>query len=351
MSSISIYTCWFNLKQRPHHLAELLLRNRHEVGVYAYRGLRSPRPALSPGLNASVTSHTLISNRLCLTDTLVRLNRDRLNKLISVFASSPSDLHIYAAPPLVLPRKPAVLIYDCMDDWSAFPNAAPGLSHAELELCELADRIWVTSRTLEERFAPRFSAKLQYVPNGVDCAHFAESAVRRAQRPNGKTIGYVGMIDDWFDECLVQQLAVRLPDWNIVLAGPVRLSRVRRANLLLPNIKLIGIQEYRKLPQIMAGFDVGIIPFKLNRLVKAVSPVKLFEYLAAGLPVVSTPLPEVAALREDGVVHCAASADEFAAAVQSCTHTDLTCRRHELADLHSWSRLFSGALPGWIASH
>jgi len=129
-------------------------------------------------------------------------------------------------------------------------------------------------------------------------------------------LGFFGLIRDWVDLDLLAEVAKRRPRWHIVLIGDadsgVNLATYRD----VPNMHFLGRRPYASLPAYCKCFDVGLIPFKINDLTKAVNPIKLREYLAAGLPVVSTPLPEVAAF--NGHVHAAGSADTFLAETEEC---------------------------------
>lgn len=194
------------------------------------------------------------------------------------------------------------VIYDCMDDISAF--STEGRSDHERALMADADLVVVTSAALE-REARKHAKQVIVVRNGCDYEHFA-----RAEKASGarKVIGYYGAISDWFDVALVADLARRRPDWDFVLIGATY-----GANLLpfgrLANVTLPGEQPYTTLPEWLGKMDVCIIPFKRNALTEATNPVKVYEMLAAGKPVVSVPIPEVAALAP--LVRLAWTAEEF----------------------------------------
>lgn len=180
------------------------------------------------------------------------------------------------------------LIYDCMDDISAFTTET---SHDERELMANADLVVVTSSALE-RMALKHAKNVALIRNGCDYEHFA-----RAKKASGarKTIGYYGAISDWFDVALVAELARRRPEWDFLLIGATY-----GANLLpfrnLGNVALAGEKPYAELPEWLGKIDVCIIPFRRGPLTEATNPVKVYEMLAAGKPVVSVPIPEVAAL-------------------------------------------------------
>ncbi|MEG3072228.1 MAG: glycosyltransferase [Candidatus Syntrophopropionicum ammoniitolerans] len=115
------------------------------------------------------------------------------------------------------------------------------------------------------------------------------------QTLQGPVVGYVGAISAWFDQEMLAAAAHAHPEWSFVLVGPVDTD----VSLLdsLPNVRLTGHKPYSVLPAYLKGFDVTVIPFKINALTTGVNPVKLYEYLAAGRPIVSSDLPEVRAFR------------------------------------------------------
>ena len=168
----------------------------------------------------------------------------------------------------------------------------------EMEIADKVDKIIYTARNLVEKYKlVNRRWKIQYVPNGVDYTFF-ESAVRTPPlelesipRPR---IVYVGAIREWFDENLLYYSAVKLPNYSFVIIGPEQrdLSKIKK----LQNVYLLGKQPYNKLPQFLYNSDVGIIPFDVKNcadLVHSIHPLKLYEYMACGLPVVSVEWEEL----------------------------------------------------------
>jgi glycosyltransferase involved in cell wall biosynthesis len=164
-------------------------------------------------------------------------------------------------------------------------------------------------------------------------------------RPVGKdrlVLGYVGAVDNWFDQSLVKGLHDQLTDWEIHIVGPLRVDTTMLSSL--PRVKFFGRVPYDELPRYLAQFDVAMIPFVINPLIEATSPIKLFEYLAAGVPVVSTPMPEVLPFVEDGVVGCASSSDEWASVIRALRVNSNQTRCQEIGHANSWSTIFEQAL-------
>jgi len=214
------------------------------------------------------------------------------------------------------------VVYYCVDDHASFT----GYDREEVlgdvaELCRRADLVVTTAQALQDAKAP-LNPKTILVSHGVDYAHFAR-AVREALpvpedlRGVGHPIlGFFGLIRDWVDVDLVAEVARQRPAWQVVLVGDatVDLAPLRG----LANVHLVGRKPYADLPAYCRAFDVGLVPFRVNALTRAVNPIKLREYLAAGLPVVATPLPEVVALgTAGGDVGVAATAEAFVARVEA----------------------------------
>jgi len=227
-------------------------------------------------------------------------------------------------------------VYFCMDDFLHLPNVSPEmLGPLERRLLERVDAVVATARTLTESKRPR-SGRAYYLPQGVHYEHFATPRpppADLAELPRPR-IGFAGGVAAPVDVELVHRLAAAFPSGSVVLVGPVTLPR---AALAAPNIHLLGPRAYRDLPGYLQAFDVGIVPYVLNAHTVAVDPLKLLEYLAAGIPVVTTNLPEVrkyAAAIAIGSTH-----DGFVAAVREAVQRPGTPqRRQALAREHGWNR-------------
>src|SRR5262245_43174766 len=190
-----------------------------------------------------------------------------------------------------------MVIYHCVDEYSAFSGVSrEKLQRMERNLIERATAVFTSSEELcEERRV--FNPRTFFVSHGVDATHFARALdprtpivgdLERIVRP---VIGFFGLIEDWVDLPLLRAIALARPEWSIVLLGRAATNLDPVSGL--PNVHLLGQKPYDLLPNYCNGFDVGIIPFKNNELTRKANPLKLREYLAAGLPVVSTDLPEV----------------------------------------------------------
>jgi glycosyltransferase involved in cell wall biosynthesis len=228
---------------------------------------------------------------------------------------------------------PDVLAYDVMDDLAAFRNAAEGLRLAQRRLLAAADVVFAGGRSLHESVRRQGARGAHLFPSGVDCRHYATSREQRVRRAADArpVAGYVGVIDERIDLSLIAGLADELPDWTVRIVGPV--AKIDPESLpQRPNIEYPGMAEYAELPRIMAEFDVAIMPFALNEATRSISPTKTLEYLAAGLPVVSTRVADVVA-DYSGIVCLSDSAAQFAAACRSVVDDSMEERDTKLGPI------------------
>jgi glycosyltransferase involved in cell wall biosynthesis len=221
------------------------------------------------------------------------------------------------------------VVYYCTDEFSQFSYLdGPRLLADEQKLCRRADVVFATAHSLWERLRP-LNAETHLALHGVDHQHFAAALasdtaipaeLADAPRP---IIGFFGLIHDWIDLDLIGYLAERRPDWTIALIGKasVDVSRLLR----YPNVRILGRKPYADLPGYCKAFSVGLLPFVVNALTRSVNPIKLREYLSAGLPVVSTDLPETRAYSES--CRIARSPDEFLAACEQAIANDTLALR------------------------
>lgn len=222
-------------------------------------------------------------------------------------------------PELIDRMRAERIVYYCVDEFSAFAGYdRPLIERLEAQTIALSDLVVTTSPELYAHRA-RCHHCVHLVPHGVDIEHFVGAPslaeqdvpadVARLPRPR---FGYMGLVADYVDLPLLGEAARARPDWSFVLIGDVRTSLAPLRNL--PNVQVLGGRPYESLPAYCRGFDVGLIPFRMNRLVRAVNPIKLREYLAAGLPVVSAPMEAVQAYAPH--VLTAVTAAEFLAACE-----------------------------------
>jgi glycosyltransferase involved in cell wall biosynthesis len=241
----------------------------------------------------------------------------------------------------VIPHR--AIVYHCGDDASAFQHALPFTGDLEKVLIKHSDVIFVTARRLFDRIHP-LNESTFYVPNAANIEHFFNggredvSLLTQVQRIPQPRLVYVGSIREWLDFELIQAIAKAHPDWSIVMVGPVRNEKeVNEYFDGISNVHWLGRVDYQVLPSILRRMDLGLIPFKINDLTLAVNPLKVYEYLAVGIPVVSTPLPEMVMMEE--MVSIAGNTDQFVEAIEKNLAEDTperTALRLQCAREHSW---------------
>ena len=244
--------------------------------------------------------------------------------------------------------KPSMTVYDCMDELSAFWGAPPQLLEQEKQLIRRADLVFTGGYSLYEAKQNRHPHVFAF-PSSIDFKHFSDARKplpdpadqRRLANPR---IGFSGVIDERFDYELMNEVTRRRPEWQFIMIGPV----VKIDPALLPhgpNVHYVGMKAYKELPTYFSNWNVGILPFALNNSTKYISPTKTPEYLAAGLPVVSTPIRDVVrTYGSEGFVQIADSADAFEAAIEKALNgnhpTDWPAIDKFLAE-NSWNNTWS----------
>ena len=190
----------------------------------------------------------------------------------------------------------AAVVYDCMDELSAFRFAPPDLVSREAQLIEAADVVFTGGWSIWEAKRDRHD-NIHALPSSVDAPHFAQARhglpepADQAGIP-GPRLGYYGVIDERLDLGLIRDMAAARPDWHIVMVGPV--AKLSPGDLPhAHNIHWLGQKSYGELPAYLAGWDVALMPFAINEATRFISPTKTPEYLAGGRQVVSTPVRDV----------------------------------------------------------
>ena len=204
------------------------------------------------------------------------------------------------------------VVYHCVDENTAFAGvAADALGALERQLMRRSDAVFVSAERLYE-------SKIQHNPrtflvrHGVDFDHFRQALSPETRVPDElarlpkPVIGFFGLVADWVDLELIAETARRFPHGSLVVLGKVTTDVTALSGL--SNVHLLGRKPYAELPAYCKGFDVALMPFRISELTLNANPLKVREYLAAGLPVVSTPIPEVEVL---GQCRIAADADGF----------------------------------------
>ena len=248
-------------------------------------------------------------------------HRQLLDQLLRQEAIADYVLWYYTPLALAFSRhlSPRAVIYDCMDELSAFKGASAMMKTREADLMRRAALVLTGGQSLYD--AKRHQhANIHPFPSSVDVAHFAQARAIAADPSDQGSVprprlGYFGVIDERMDLALIDGVAAARPDWQIVMVGPVvkidPASLPRRAN-----IHYLGSKQYCELPHYIAGWDVALMPFARNEATQFISPTKTPEYMAAGKPVVSTSIRDV--VRPYGQQGLVRIADDVTAFVRAC---------------------------------
>lgn len=311
---------WDFVFQRPQQLLTRLAA-RHKVVFFEEPMPTDAEPYMAvtePHPNVEVWRPHTRSAALGFHDEQLPYLKALLEK--SLEAAKLDDYVAWFYTPMALPLaqdlSPRAIIYDCMDELSAFLNAPRQLLQRETALLKAADLVFTGGPSLYEAKKDR-AANVYCFPSSVDAAHFSRGrdgqseAPEQAHLPHPR-LGFFGVIDERLDVELLDALARARPDWQLVLVGPV----VKIDPASLPrhaNVHYFGQQDYARLPEFLAGWDVCLLPFARNAATRYISPTKTLEYMAAERPIVSTPITDVAQPYGD-VVYLGGTADEFIAA-------------------------------------
>jgi glycosyltransferase involved in cell wall biosynthesis len=237
----------------------------------------------------------------------------------------------------------SVAVYYCVDDWAGFSYVeGQKIREAEERLCERADIVFVTASPLVAKKS-RFNPETHLATHGVDHALFAAALEETLPVPPDiaalpqPVLGFYGTIQDWVDLDLLVYLAERHPEWTLALVGDIMVDVTRLK--AFPNVHFLGRKPHAELPNCCKGFAVGIIPYVVNERMLYVNPLKLREYLSAGLPVVSVAIPEVGCYK--AYCHVAPSYAEFEQGIETALRADSPEQRRQRSEAmraETWER-------------
>jgi len=218
---------------------------------------------------------------------------------ILFFRNVENTICFVCSPLHMVPFKNSLLVYDRCDRFYKFKDANKTTLLDDIKLMKKARLVINSSYNLYKE-SIRYNENSVLVRNGVDLAHFKKTR-GLSKETNKKVIGYVGSVSYWVDFKLLKRLAETYQEYELHIIGPTEgVERDRDyVNLRrMANVKILGKIRYDELPTYLKEFDIGIIPFILNELTEAVDPVKAYEYMAAGKPVVTTNLPEIYRMKD-----------------------------------------------------
>ncbi|HEU5312047.1 MAG TPA: glycosyltransferase family 1 protein [Candidatus Eisenbacteria bacterium] len=290
---------WDSVFQRPHHIMTRLARRRPVLFV--------EEPVRSEGAPDLHIREVAPNLRVCTPHLRAGgpgFGSDQHAELLPALRSLLEEvgwtrfaawLYTPMAVRMARALQPGAIVYDCMDELSAFRMAPPELIERERELLAHADTVFTGGPSLYRAKRDRHPFAHCF-PSSVDARHFAK-ARRASDAPDQEDLprprlGYFGVIDERMDLALLDALATGRPRWQIVMVGPV--VKIDLASLpKRPNLHYLGQRSYDELPHYLAGWDVCLMPFARNESTKFISPTKVLEYMAADRPIVSTPITDV----------------------------------------------------------
>lgn len=359
---------WDFVYQRPQHLLSRAAEGRGVIFFEEpqYCDIRGAALEITQPLRGLVRVVPLLS--LGANEAIARKQLNRfLKELLVQERISRYDLWYYTPMALnfTYGLDPEVVIFDCMDELSGFLGAPPELSQLEQNLLDVADVVFTGGVSLFE--AKRLRHKnVHCCPSSIEREHFRQ-ATRDIEEPgdqkgiSGIRVGFYGVIDERFDVKLLEAVARLRPDVQFVLIGPI----VKIDHGTLPkadNIHYLGKREYEQLPAYLSGWDIAMLPFAHNASTKYISPTKTPEYLAAGRPVISTSIRDVARLYGDlGLISIADTPEDFSAAIdrEILRHRDSAWKKRvaDFLSTSSWdttwdymSSVIESVRDGWSTS-
>ncbi|MDH5765775.1 MAG: glycosyltransferase, partial [Gammaproteobacteria bacterium] len=300
---------WHFRVQRPQHIAKGLADNGHRVFYFSTTfASGEPGGTILEQIESRVficqlnipAPHPVIYERMP-----SQQQEKWINEALSIFLKSVAAQQIVTIVdhpfwrPAALAIPGAMVVYDCMDDHGGFSNNADEILQSEEQLLWQADLVVTTSAPLSEKINRKRENIL--IRNAADSEWFSHPPEVLAYSSGRPVVGYFGAISEWFDMDLVIKAAQTYPDYDFVLVGSTFMCDTRKAEKI-KNIHFIGEVPYADIKSYLYAFDVCLIPFLLIELIQCTNPVKLYEYLASGKPVVATDMPELRLVKEHAYV-------------------------------------------------
>ena len=325
---------WDFVLQRPQHLLTRCARERRcyyiEEPLYDTGGI--PRLDMRKSSNVMVVVPHLPGGA---ERNAAAIQRRLLDELITRERIDSYVLWYYTPIALAFTDhlRPHAIVFDCMDELSAFAHAPAALKEFEAELLRRATIVFTGGQSLYQSKRNRHP-NVHAFPSSVDANHFAQARKLATDPPDQAAIarprlGFFGVIDERMDIGLIRGVAAAKPDWQIVMVGPV----VKIDPSMLPhgdNIHYLGSKSYDELPGYIAGWDVALLPFARNASTRYISPTKTPEYMAAGKPVVSTSIRDVVhPYGQRGLVRIADTVDDFVYACGAAMAEDAASRMRD----------------------
>ena len=346
---------WGFVYQRPQHLISRFAREGRRVFFWEEPVWRDGPPALETRIcgKSGVVIATPHMPGGQSEEDVNRTLRSLLDEFVS--ARGVKDLVLWYYTPMMLSfthhLRPQLTVYDCMDELALFKFAPPSLIEREDHLFRRADLVFTGGQSLWEAKKDKHPS-VHAFPSSVDLPHFEQARAGlndpedQAGVPHPR-IGWCGVIDERMDLRLLGQVATMRPDWHFVMIGPV----VKIDPASLPkneNIHWLGGKSYEELPRYMSRWDAAMMPFAHNDSTRYISPTKTPEYLAAGVPVVSTSIRDVVRpYGEKGLVQIGDTPEDFARGIEAAlemngSRTGWLMKVDDHLKAMSWDRTWAG---------
>jgi glycosyltransferase involved in cell wall biosynthesis len=353
---------WDFVYQRPQHLLSRFAR-RHKVIFIEepiFEDVAEPELRLTPRgddiqVGVPVLPHGLSDSGKVLAQ------RQLVDKHLAGLTTKRRIFWYYTPMALLFSRHldADVIAFDSMDELSAFKGAPPELLALEEEMMGRADVVFTGGHSLFEAKKHRHH-DIHAFPSSIDTSHFGRGRSPERKEPEDQAslphprLGFFGVIDERFDVDLLREVAAAKPDWQFIMIGPV--VKIDPADLpKADNIHWLGSRDYKALPDYIGGWDIGFMPFALNESTRFISPTKTPEFLAAGVPVVSTPIHDV--IRSYGDEKYVEIAKDAASVVKSAEELMAMQRGpwlervdQKLAE-SSWDQTFEGIYELVVKAH
>lgn len=331
LSRFSKHTRVFFIEEPIFHDApEKLYINKSDDNVYV----------VVPHLQHGLTDKQIITRQKTMINNLI--STMEINRYFSWYYTP-------MAIPFTAHLSPELVVYDCMDELAAFKFAPVALKENEKTLLDKADIVFTGGYSIYES-KKNSHHNIYPFPSSIDKEHFGSARLVKKDPKDQAHIphprfGFFGVIDERLDINMIAKAASLRPDWQFVIIGPV--VKIDPATLpRLSNIHYLGGKSYKELPQYLSGWDVALIPFAMNESTKFISPTKTPEYLAAGIPVISTPIKDVVSPYGDNkLVHIASTAKQLVkhgdAILKSRTKKSWLTKVDAFLSGNSWDRTWS----------
>ncbi len=322
---------WGFVYQRPQHLISRLSKNRKVLFIEEPIGYdQSAKGTFDSYKDGNIKIIQPKIDRSQLIEELTPILQAELKKLNDpiFWFYSPEFVEItnvFHSP---------LIIYDCMDQLTAFKGAPAELISQEKVLLEIADIVFTGGKSIYEE-KMKHNKNTYCFPSSVDQKHFEKANNLLTKVPddikdiNKPVVGYYGVIDERIDIDLLSQASKKMPEVSFVMIGPV--AKIDQNDLPKnKNIYYLGSKDYKLLPNYLKKFDIAMMPFALNKHTQFISPTKTLEYMAAGKPIISTPIYDV---KRDysGVLDLVNNTDEFEASIKKYTEESKSMKSKRLA--------------------